>query len=236
MFRSSVFRFSLLLAAYAFLLFLYIVAKRSSDYKEYQELVESSAPSREESPEGERGSQKREGVAKDLWFIKGGQRLHIAMKCDTSELKLMQTVDRIEVVEEMEDVHCLMQDDLYYLLADGREAYRHEGGRIVIRGANPNEESSWVTSDVLTLIPMQQLKRIDAKHARFHYRSNCLVADEVKISRFYTQGHSLEQMGAATHLLMEGGADSATFTFEAHDIVFKANKLKASFYSQRGLF
>ena len=86
---------------------------RQKDYDLYEELLKSSNPSAQESLIS-CSQQTREGVQKQIWY-QDEKPLHIRINSGQSELCFFHRENQIAVVEHLEDVVCIMQEELYYV-------------------------------------------------------------------------------------------------------------------------
>lgn len=113
LFGRAVFGFSLLIACTAATCFLLHVHVRSSDVARYRKLIQESVEFRSKRAlEKHPAYQMREGVQKDIWTVNGTERLHSRLKCGYSELTLSQKKDKFEAVEELQQIHCWIQEAL----------------------------------------------------------------------------------------------------------------------------
>ncbi len=62
---------------------------------------------------GEKGRQVKKGILKELWVMKEGKPLHIRLKSDDALLTVEKKESKSEVVEEMSNLVCLMQEELF---------------------------------------------------------------------------------------------------------------------------
>ncbi|MCC5832402.1 MAG: hypothetical protein JJU12_05095 [Chlamydiales bacterium] len=81
------------------------------DREKYRELIERSSPT--QKPLLSFSQQTREGVLKEIWYQEKDP-LYIRIESADSELFFFHREGRIEVVEELESVVCLMQEELFY--------------------------------------------------------------------------------------------------------------------------
>jgi hypothetical protein len=91
---------------------LFIFPIRKSDYLLFDELLKSSNPETH-SPLLSYSQQKREGVCKQIWYQDDGP-LYFRINSEESELFFFRQSNRVEVVEQLGKVTCLMQEELYY--------------------------------------------------------------------------------------------------------------------------
>lgn len=132
--------------------------------------------------------QRREGVLKEIWVSKE-RPFYMRLLCKSSELFFFEQQGRIELVEQMDGVRCLVQEELFYLLPNGKEAVVKEGNKLLIRHRDPRLTSSWVDPELPGLIPMQHLCYFEAKRGEFHYETNAFTGEEIHLWRYRAPGH-----------------------------------------------
>ena len=177
--------------------------------------------------------QDRMKVQKDVLFTQGQDRLQLRLRAEDSQLVLDHDQDT-QIVEHMHGVIGVMQEQLYWLLPDGREVTLQSNGRLLLRNANPAEEASWFTKDLKGLIPMQIVRYLEADTASYHYKKDLFVADNVRISSYAVPGHELVEAIDPKKTLMNGTAKSVEFSLSGKDLNFKAHQLKATLFSIPG--
>lgn len=113
------------------------------DAKRYHELMADAGVKDEGTGDPYQSKQERKRVQKDAFFMQGQERLRLRILAATAQIVLDHREEETQVIEHMNDVTCLMQEELYYLLPNGREASRQADGRLLIRHADPKLEASW---------------------------------------------------------------------------------------------
>jgi len=219
----------LLLSAAACGLFWLYAAPKEGDRKKYLELLHSSLSVKEER--GYSATQKRLGVRKDILYSDDKGRLQLSIQSDDGALLVQHRDEETQIVENLDHFVCVMQEELFYRAADGTELQHRSDGRMLLRGSETKE----LLYPIEELEPMQSVRLLYADKARYYYGADRLTAKNVKISRYLLDGHALptvEQVKEGA-LLMEGIADSVTFTVKRAAFDFKANRLKATFYEPR---
>lgn len=203
------------------------------DEKEYQQLMtdaESSQSSTQSTPYTAR--QDRQGIQKDMFFQRGANRLHIRLTADQAQLVLDHQDAHTYVVEHMQKVKCIMQEELYYLLSDGREALPQLNGQVLLRSANAKDQAAWLPLDTSQMQAMEIIRVIEANQAEYHYKDDRFLAHDVKISRFSMPGHQIKEINVQNKPLMKGSAEKVEFSLKDKDkdLNFKAHHLKARFF------
>jgi hypothetical protein len=107
----------------ALLLGIAIFPIRERDYAYYEELLKSSNPPSEEALLSY-SQQKREGVCKQIWY-QDTTPLYFRIDSAESELFFFRQANQIEVIEQLGDVDCLMQEELYYEEGKPMQRVRH---------------------------------------------------------------------------------------------------------------
>lgn len=201
------------------------------DEAAYQKLMQSQDESLEINNYTSR--QRRLGVQKDIFFSDEGPRLQLRLQSARTQLALDHHDNQVEVVEQMHDVVCCIQEELFYKLSDEREAYRQEDGRLLIKHADPKEASSWVHSDDSAVQPMQLVRLVEADMAFYYYKNNQFLAENVRVAHYVAFGHTIDQAAKRAQSLMDGTASWVEFSLGGKDLNFKAHQLKAKFYDPR---
>lgn len=204
-----------------------IFSQSEGDRLAYQQLMESNQKKGDQTI----AEQKRTGVAKEIFYMQGRNRLALQMRAAHSTLQLAQVDSETEIVEQLQELKALMQEELYYLLPDGREAFLQENGRLLLRHGNPLESQDYVEMPLASTKPMQTLRYFEAERATFYYKDNHLLADQVKLFRYTVPGHALQPIEGLKPM-MTGMAKSAEISMKEGTPLFKASHLKAAFYSQ----
>lgn len=234
MFRNMLIASGSLLIVVATLLFGFVVHIPKEDYALYEEILQSSDPSAFVKEDKE-GQQQRECVGKELWIKRDNDRLHYIVRAEESVLRYTLGDERIDLVEDMTNIHGWMQEELFYRLPDGREAVPQKDGRLLLRHSDPALAGSWIKRNEPGLEPWQELREFTADHATYVYRDKQLIADKVELQRFVIPGHRINRSVIGLELVLKGVAQSVTFTLEDDKPHFQAKKLQGSIYSPRGL-
>lgn len=205
---------------------------RSKDVEHYHQLMERADPgnsSTRSSPYT--AKQQRTKVRKNVLYTKGADRLQMLLTSEDTELVLDHHDEVTEVVENMFGITCYIQEELYYQLPDGRQATKQKEGELLIRHADPKDPASWLVADTPGLKPMQIIRYLEAETGAFYYKKDLFVADQVRLWRYALPGHSLVKPSDTAKPFMKGNAKSIEFSLFNNDINFKAEQLKATFYS-----
>lgn len=228
MFKKQIF---ILLTLWAFLLLSFIaIFKISSkeDNEAYQNLMAESTASKDKKG-NYKAQQQRFNVNKHLLVSKGPERLQMRLNSPRSDLIFEQTDDKTEIVEHFKDVHCTMQENLIYTSKDGKEAKLQADGRLLFAGSDPNLPSSWTVINDPKLLCKQAVRQIDAVTASYHYRTEDLFAEQVKLNRFIAEGNQLTPSLMPLSSLMSGTAKTVQLSLSNNEKPFKAQEFQATF-------
>lgn len=205
-----------------------------ADRHEYKKLMQVSNPTivEDSTKTPYTARQKRAGIQKDVFFNQGNHRLHLRILSEHAELVLDQREEATEIVEHMHGVKCLMQEDVYYLLPDGREADLFaDTDLLVSRGGEGTESPSKMPLLGSHAKPMQVIRYLEAETASYFYKSDRFVAENVLVARYVVPGHLLVESIEGMKPVMMGSATSAAFSLAGKNPDFKARRLKAKLYS-----
>lgn len=213
-----------------------LISYGSEDVREYRELVQASdAKNAETTSTPYSAAQQHRKARKDIWYTNDGQRLHVQVSSADTELVLDHHDDQTEIIEDMHDVVCCMQEAVYYVLPNGREATMTPSGFLILRGSNPNDPTNFINPDKYTLTPMQLIRFLEADSAIYYYQKNHLKANKVKLARYIAPGHTLPTSVEGLKPLMQGTARWAEFTINESGPNFTAYEFKANLHAPGGL-
>ncbi len=200
--------------------------------------------------------QERLQVQKNVWMVKGGERLHLQINSKKSLLFLTPLIMREDfdeensvedtqsvneslqaakyaMIEHLEDMTCFMQEEIFYRYPNGKEATKQANGRFLLRGKDPRSKDSWIEADN-AMIPMQFFRYMRAKHAMYDYQRDVFKAEAVDLWRFCVQGVDFQNSIDGIPPLLKGKASSVEFHMLKDDFQFHAERLKLSIYSTKG--
>ncbi len=178
----------------------------------YQEIMERANPAVSlESARSYRASQSRKGVQKRVWQVKGGLRLEARVDCDETDLVYEQEGEKQAIVEHMKGVVCVIQEEQFFADASGRRILAIEGF-----AGEPAKR--------------QTVRLVVADTAKYHYSSETLQADHVKMALYTIPGHELPGSLEGFKPSMEGEAETLNLTIIEKELKFKADKFKGSIF------
>jgi len=181
------------------------------DREVYSELVSLSnlKSERNEKKEPYKASQDRRNVVKEFFIQEGSERHLLRIESSKSSLSYAEQEAKKELVEHMEDLVCLMQEELYFLLPDGSKVHKGE----------VKEELG---------VPMQIIRRLEAASADYFYQTEDFTAQNVKLERFIVPGQSLEDPRERGELILSGEAQNVSLSLAGNGLKFHADHLKAT--------
>lgn len=172
--------------------------------------------------------QRRMGLQKNIFFYDKNQRLEFQLTSAQSELALEKKDRHIEIVEHLQDVICRLQESVYFILPDGRLALPQLDGRLLIKDADPQDLSAWI-SDKEGLQEEQTVLVLKADHAVYYYKGGLFVAKNVHVLRYIAPGHDLENFSKEAKLITDGIASKIEFSIAEKGLSFKSDHFKAKF-------
>jgi hypothetical protein len=215
-----------------FLLFTFVTSLGPETIEFYNQLMVSAGIKKSEvkvSPY--QVKQQRKQVQKDILFAKDNSRLQLRLLADNSQMVLDHNEGETAVIEQMNQVTCFMQEEIYYILPNGDEAIISGKDDLLLKNHDPANLTSYISKNTPGLKPMQIMRRMVADKGTYYFKSDLFYAENVKIERFIMSGHEFTGLSTFKNKIMEGIADSVEFRLDAKNINFKANRLKASFFT-----
>jgi len=208
-------------------LFLNLFSPHESHQIEYRNLMAATDPTQNENKlQPYTATQQHRQTRKDFFFIQKGQRLQMQLISGDSELILDHHDEATEIVEKMRDVVCVMQEELYYLLSDGREFLLNKDGKIESRNGKEKNLADVSQGDISKAIPMQLFRYLEADQALYYYQTERFEAKQAQISKYIAPGHQLINSVNGLDPLMTGMAASVAFKADAGLPEFTAVKFK----------
>lgn len=226
MFRHLSFFVFLLFLAFFLLFSFFVFRVTKKDYLAYDKLVQSTRP---EEAKLFTARQERSMVDKEISFSEKNSRLRFRLRSKESELVLKDDGQSTEMVENMDAVVCYLQEELYYLTKDGVEIVFDDDGILKDR------EGLSFDGSIDDLEPMQKLRYLEAQSGVYYYKENSFLASQVQMQRLVARGHELMDSLEGLEVTMKGVAQSVQFSLKGRSLNFKAEYLRAKFYSPKGL-
>ena len=210
----------------------YAMLPTATDKKEYDILVNASQAARQSesalSPYVAR--QGRVDVRKDIFFTEKEGRVRFELLSADAELVFNQNEEKLQIIENMNDVQCYMQEELFFLLPDGREVSKTKEGLFYLKGKDPLQNEAHVETEETLLQPMQLVRTLEAKRASYNYSTDLFVARHATIAQYLLPGHQFTGNTINAKQLMNGIAQKVEFSLAGETINFKAYQLKAQFH------
>lgn len=232
MFKTKVVALIYILVSSAILMAIFLLIPSREDFDQYRTLMEKVDTSQVDKDSPYTAMQRRSGIFKQVVYLHDEQRLQMALDSDTSRLVLDHHDESTEIVEHLNNVHCMMQVGLYYIVEDGREVICKPDGTYALRQNKniPFNESGF------SLAPMQEIRYFEADTAAYYYKTDRFAAKHVRLKQFLVPGHQLVNSVKDLNPVFIGNAETAEFNLTKSDINFEANQFKVSFYDLGGNF
>ena len=185
------------------------------DEREYRALVLQSNPTNSNIPASPyKATQHRNKIQKDLLFAQGNERLHLRLNSAEADMTVDHRNNSTDLIEKMRGVTCLMQEELFYRLPDGREAILQSNGQLLVRAEGENNSSVWIDLSDSNPQPMQRIRYLEAEEATYSYKTSRLLADRVKIYRYILPGHVLPNSLSGEIPQLKGYAKAVEFSMD----------------------
>lgn len=84
----------------------------SANEEEYHKLLKNMGAIATNEPEQYTNKQQRKDTQKDIWFLRGKDRLHCRMKSPLSEIHFLRNEKGTQITEHMQGIFCLLQEKL----------------------------------------------------------------------------------------------------------------------------
>lgn len=232
--KASALFFLLLFALVAGGLFWKFYRIQGPDFLVYEELQKSALQFQKQEGLALMASseQMRKKVVKELWWGEVNP-LYLRIECSNSKLLAMKEKEKYEVMEKMKGVKCLIQEELFYLLPDGRRAHFNEEGEVVVK-----EEGRELLLDptLKTLIPMQEIRYVEAKEGYLSYSKLEFIGEEVTVYRYRLRGHTPPPFCFDQYTpLATGQGKRVVFHFKEGKVDLRLEGMKATFNPREGI-
>lgn len=205
---------------------LFLTSFDEKDLHAYRKLANQTPDENDLHPFSQTAKQRSISMRKDMFFFEGNERLQMRLKSAEAELVLEKHGNENSLVEHMKNVVCDMQEEVYYVLTDGRHVYKQEDGKFLLKNG-----SEYIPEDSQNLQAMQVIRRLEADAATYHYQQDLFVAENVKVLRYMIPGHKIDDEASHPILMMSGMAKWVEFSLNNKALNFKAYQLKSKFYS-----
>lgn len=152
-------------------------------------------------------SQKKFGIRKEFWrandclpFLKEDGRFHAIVNCSESELSYQKLGGVQTLIENMKDVHGLVQEELFYLTPEGKKV-------------------SSIPDHMKGYAPKQAIRSISAEVAKYNYSNEILDTDDVTVKLYTVDGHELPEtmLGYEPEMTLQNNKGK----FEVKQVVLK---------------
>lgn len=201
----------------------WMLVPSETDVRGYQDLVSRSQSTRTTKKNPYVATQHREGVVKDIYYG-GADTMQARVKSESSRLVFDQQTGGMDILEYMEQLDCIMQKELFYLMPSGREIFSDGEGAFKDRKGKP------VDITTTKLQPMQVVRHVVADQAIYYYNKEKLVADHPTITEYRLEGHEFPEQFDNANVAMSGVADNAEVAFDHGELTFHAKRMKARIF------
>lgn len=211
-------------------LFLYAILGHYSDSDRlaYDQLMQGDS-SGNKTIEAQVSKQQRIGLQKNIFFNHDNQRLELRLNSARSELALEKSDRHIDIVEHLQEVTCSLQERVYFVLKDGRQAFSRGEGMLWIEGTHPDDFASLIPENTTGLLKEQVVLVLKAKDAVYHYKGQLLVANKVEVMRYIISSHHLKELPLDAKLISNGIASKVEVSLAGKKWDFKADNVEAKF-------
>lgn len=150
----------------------YIAHATPEDFSHYHELMAEANPTHGHQKQmiSYTATQQQQCVRKDIHFSKGLNRLHFLLACQEAHVIFDHQSGKTELMEELTDVNCLAQQELFY--ADAATG-------------------NYLAKDDPLATPWQKIYRGTADKAFFSYKNWTFKAHNMRLVEYTTPGHAL---------------------------------------------
>lgn len=200
------------------------------DQAEFHQLLERAGGGRQAQNHSWKAKQERSGIQKDLYFMKEGHPLHVKILAETAELMLDQQGRKTGLVEQFQQMRCLMQEEVFYQLKDSPKTLVKKNGKFFLKNHDPKQAASWLDELPPDAKPMQVLRYLEADQAFYRHHEDLLEADTVKVYRYIIPGHDLNGSFSQFSPLFKGNAARIECSLKGAEPHFKATNLKMTFF------
>lgn len=215
---SAFTRSILLLALIAFSCWFFLNKMTPQDEKTYDSLMGVPLSSDNKNTEPYTAFQEHQRASKEIRFTKQGELLHAKIYSDSSHLQLHYYNHHTSLVEEMERVTCAFQEELFYLLPDGRQVKKMSDHSWILR----EDTSAINASECVEATPVQLVRYIEADRATYFYQEQQLKGEGVHVYQYLIPGHQLELPLPQIAPLMSGLAKSLELSLDEDDFSLTA--------------
>ncbi|MGM0440278.1 MAG: hypothetical protein ACQEP8_04090 [Chlamydiota bacterium] len=205
----------------------------SNDYQAYADLVEISQPSPQ--PDHYISKHQRGKSVKDYWHTKNDMRLNMHLSSEESELIFTNNPETPKIIENMKNITCVAQEELYYALSDGREVVKNDAGQLVLRDPSPTETEMVFDKDSKELVPMQKIRILKSAEGTYNYNTKIFSTNNAEFALLNAPGHGLDTAIEDSNCIMSGIATTVNFFLVERDFNFRAKHIKVKLHSHEGI-
>lgn len=225
-----------LLLAFAGLLAVKSVKSSSQEGDQLHEIIDSAPRNirkQQRKEHRELTHQTRNEVTKEIIVVDGPLRRVVELTSESSDIQVVSKRPHMRVVETFYNVKGTVQNELFYLLPDGKEVVYGDDNKLYYRNKKPLEEGY----DLSKLTPKQHFRYFEAVKASYDFHTNQLLAYDVKFWNFTAYGHHKVEDPLALEANAEGEAARLAFYVSRNNAKneFSAEFLKVQFTPEGGI-
>lgn len=160
----------------------------------------------------------RQNLQKDIIITRENGQFQFRLKSKDARLALERIHGETDIVENLEEVACWLQEDLMYRFADGS----------VVSSQDPYWKSIVPVAVAVGAVPKQRMVYLEANKATYDYEGGKFVADDARIWRYIAPGHYFTEIVDKEKAIISGVAEHVVVTFGAQGLAFKADGFQAA--------
>ncbi len=229
--NSKTYRISLAVLLFSLTLFfcwVYFTSREPSEaakiaYEAIHQDLKDKHEARKKTEEKEIARHLRKEVVRQGFLSQGTLRLEMQIQGEQSEIGVFSKRSNARVAENYDNAKGYVQEELYYVLADGSEVAIEEDGSLKRRDSKNNDP---IPTDELK--PMQLFRYFEAERAIYDFHSIILIAYNVVFWTYKREGHLLVRNVEGLKPLSSGSAKSLTTQYGGpkSKLQFSAENLK----------
>lgn len=198
--------------------FHFFLKYRPQDFTTYEQLIRDSNPHVVHASDSAfTTTQEHHQMHKEIRYFRERNPLLARIHSTDAQLMLEHKDHDIEVSERMHEIVAFMQEELFYVLPDGREIKQ-------LADTSWIDRNSKLPLDCLPELtqPMQLVRYIKARNGTYYYQQDYFTGDQVEIMQFIAPGHALIDSIAELQPVMKGKAQTVEFALIDNDLRFSA--------------
>jgi len=232
MFRGKIILISLFIIFLGFVLVANLVHIREKDYERYESLISSSGVSQDQIKKNFVSHQLRERITKDFWYHDNeGEILRLSVQYDKSEITLSFDRGKPKILENMVNVTLVMQEDLYYLMPDGKRVIKDRNGEFYIV---ENNERKSLADEATSPQAYQKVRYMKGAEALYDYQRKIFYIEDASFRIFDLPGHEFVEDFNSEEPSVYGKARKIELNIGSDKVDFKAEYIKLEILDSGG--